>query len=68
MNDLPTAPELAFIAIPARLVRQSLLELAGIGTKAVVVLSNGFGELSEEGRAEERRLVEIANKHGMLLI
>ncbi len=68
VEDLPVAPELAFIAIPARLVRQSLQDLAKKGTKAVVVLSNGFGEASEEGRQDERRLVEIADAHGILLI
>ncbi len=68
VDDLPVAPELAFVAIPARLVRQSLLDLAKKGTKAVVVLSNGFGEASEEGRQQERRLVEIADAHGILLI
>lgn len=66
--ELPSAPELAFIAIPAPLVRPSLEELAKKGTKAVVVLSNGFGEVSAEGREEEKRLVAIAEAHGMLLI
>ncbi len=32
------------------------------------VLSAGFGEVSAEGRAQERRLVDVANSHGMLLI
>jgi len=68
VKELPLAPELAFIAIPARLVRQSLQDLAQKGVQAVVVLSNGFGEVSEEGRQEERRLVEIADAHGILLI
>jgi acyl-CoA synthetase (NDP forming) len=68
VKDLPLAPELAFIAIPARLVRQSLQDLAEKGVQAVVVLSNGFGEVSEEGRQEERLLVEIADAHGILLI
>lgn len=66
--ELPSAPDLAFIAIPAPLVRQALEELAEAGARAVVVLSNGFGEVSEEGKEEERRLVEIANEHGILLI
>jgi acyl-CoA synthetase (NDP forming) len=65
---LPDTPDLAFIAIPAPLVRQSLEELAELGARAVVVLSNGFGEVSEEGKEEERRLVAIANQHGILLI
>ena len=68
IDALPTAPELAFIAIPAKLVRQALEELAQKGAKAVVVLSAGFGEVSAAGREEERRLVDIANAHGMLLI
>ena len=68
IDALPVAPELAFIAIPAKLVRTTLQELAAKGARAVVVLSAGFGEVSAEGRAEERQLVDIANAHGMLLI
>lgn len=68
VQKLPSAPDLAFIAIPAPLVWQSLQQLADIGARAVVVLSNGFGEVSEEGKEEERRLVEIANEHGIMLI
>lgn len=68
VDALPVAPELAFIAIPARSARQALDELAAKGARAVVVLSAGFGEVSAEGRAEEHRLVDIANTHGMMLI
>jgi acetyltransferase len=66
--DLPFAPELAFIAIPARFVQPAVEELAQKGAKAVVVLSAGFGEVSGTGREEERKLVDIANAHDMLLI
>jgi acyl-CoA synthetase (NDP forming) len=68
VDALPTVPELAFIAIPAKLVRASLEDLAAKGARAVVVLSAGFGEVSADGRAEEQELVDIANAHGMLLI
>jgi len=68
VQSLPVAPDLAFIAIPAPAVRQSLQQLAERGARAIVVLSNGFGEVSEEGKEEERRLVEIANRYGILLI
>jgi len=68
VDALPAAPDLAFIAIPAKLVRRALEELAQKGARAVVVLSAGFGEVSAAGREEERRLVDIANAHGMLLI
>lgn len=66
--DLPLAPDLAFIAIPAKLVQPALEELAQKGARAVVVLSAGFGEVSAAGRVQERKLVDIANAHGMLLI
>lgn len=68
IEALPAVPELAFIAVPAAHVRPALEALAALGTKAVVVLSSGFGELSPEGRSEERRLAAIADAHGMLLV
>lgn len=68
VSDLPVVPELALIAVPARFVRQSLIELAEKGTKVVLVLSAGFGEVSPEGKVEEQKLAEIADQHGMLLL
>jgi len=66
--ELPEAPDLALIGVPAKFVRASLEELAAIGSKIVVVLSAGFGELGPEGKKEEKLLAEIATKHGILLL
>ncbi|NMB54790.1 MAG: CoA-binding protein [Leptolinea sp.] len=66
--ELPEAPELALIGVPAKFVRTALEELAAKGSKIVVVLSAGFGELGPEGKAEERALAEIATRHGVLLL
>ena len=60
--ELPEAPELALIGVPAKFVRTALEELAAIGSKVVVVLSAGFGELGPEGKQEEKALAEIATK------
>lgn len=68
IQELPEAPDLALIGVPAKFVRASLEELAAKGSKIVVVLSAGFGELGPEGKAEEKALAEIATKHGMLLL
>ncbi|HAN86787.1 MAG TPA: CoA ligase [Firmicutes bacterium] len=68
VGDLPGAPELAIIAIPARGVRGVVEELAEMGTRAVIILSAGFGEVSEDGKREELALVEIADRHGMTMI
>jgi len=66
--DLPEAPELALIGVPAKFVRAALEELAAKGSKVVVILSAGFGELGPEGKQEEKALAEIATRHGILLL
>ena len=68
LQDLPRAPDLAFIAIPAGLVASSLNELAQLGTRHVIILSAGFGEVDERGRQEEARLVQIADENGMQIL
>jgi acyl-CoA synthetase (NDP forming) len=68
LRDLPETPELAFIAIPGKFVAQALTELAGLGTKHVIVLSAGFGEVDAKGKLEEQRLAGIASENGMILL
>jgi len=68
VSDLPDVPELGIIAIPAAFVAEALEGLGRGGTKAVVILSAGFGEKDEKGRQEERRLLAIADSLGMTII
>ncbi|MBP1749339.1 MAG: CoA ligase [Deltaproteobacteria bacterium] len=68
VNDVPGTPEMGIIAIPAKFVAQSLEELGRKGTKAVVILSAGFGEKDERGKQEEKRLLSIAEGLGMTII
>ncbi len=68
ISDVPGAPELAIVAIPARFVAQALEDLGRKGTQAVVILSAGFGEKDEEGKQEEKRLLSIAEGLGMTII
>ncbi|MEA4884462.1 MAG: acetate--CoA ligase family protein [Clostridia bacterium] len=68
VDELPSAPELAIIAIPAPAVRGAMEALASLGARAAVILSAGFGEASEEGKREEQHLLEIARRAGMTLI
>lgn len=65
---LPRIPDVAFLAIPAKFVRQALTELARKGTKVVVVISAGFGEMSAAGKREEAELARIADEYGILLL
>ena len=60
--------DLVLVAIPPRYVLELMDECADAGTKAVIVISAGFGEMGEEGRALERRVVERARSHGIRVI
>jgi acyl-CoA synthetase (NDP forming) len=68
IEDLPETPELALIAIPAPMVRESLESLARLGTKAVIILTAGFGEKDEKGKLEEQKFLEIADRADMTII
>ncbi|MHB0981530.1 MAG: acetate--CoA ligase family protein [Thermoleophilia bacterium] len=68
LADLPEVPDLVLIAVPARLVPDIMEECGGLGVRAAVVISSGFSEVSEEGAALERRVAEIASRHGMAMI
>ncbi|WP_338664667.1 acetate--CoA ligase family protein [Pararoseomonas sp. SCSIO 73927] len=65
--DLPSAPELAVIAVPAAGVMEALRECAAIGVKVCVILTSGFGETGEEGRAVEAEMRALAQSTGMRL-
>lgn len=68
VEDLPEGIDLAFIAIPAKGVYREVQKLSAKNCKAVVVLTAGFGETDEAGKAEEKRLVELADSEGITLI
>jgi len=61
---LPAAPDLAIIATPPDAVPDLVSELGARGTRGVVVLTAGFGELgSEAGKALEQRTLQAARPH-----
>lgn len=67
-RDLPEAPDLIVVAVPAKIVPQVLDECGGRGTKAAVVISAGFKEVGEEGEKLERMLVTVAKERGVRVI
>jgi acetyltransferase len=69
IGDLPTVPELAIIATPARTVPAVVRECGERGVFGLIVLSAGFREIGEEGKAAEAALAaEIAKFPDMCLI
>lgn len=69
IQDLPEAPQLAVLIIPAQYIPQELERCGRAGVKAAVILSSGFAEASDGGgpllQADVRR---IAERYGMAVI
>jgi acetyltransferase len=65
---LPSAPDLAILAIPAAAVLPSIDALGAKGTRAVIVLTSGFGEKDAAGKKLEEKMVAAANAASMVLI
>jgi acetyltransferase len=67
--DLPSAPDLAVIATPAPTVPALIDELGRRGTKAAVVISAGFAELSAgNGAALQQQMLDAAKPHLLRII
>jgi acetyl coenzyme A synthetase (ADP forming)-like protein len=66
--DLPEVPELAFIAVPAKQVIAVSRQCAAAGVRALCVLSAGFAETGEEGRAAQTELLNVCRASGMRLV
>src|SRR6266487_2816403 len=68
VDDVPDAVALAVVVVPAARV-EAVIEACGRkGVRAAVVISAGFKEIGGEGLERERRVVEIARRHGMRLV
>ncbi|HVS66928.1 MAG TPA: GNAT family N-acetyltransferase [Mycobacteriales bacterium] len=68
LADLPWIPDLVVVAVPARAVADVVRDAAAVGAHGVVVVSDGFAELGDEGRALQRDMVTAARHGGMRLI
>jgi acetate---CoA ligase (ADP-forming) len=68
LSELPEAPELVVITVPASGFEDAVEEAVAAGAKALVVISAGLGEGGEEGRARERAAVERVREAGAVLV
>ena len=65
---LPSTPDLAVIATPPATVPGLIAELGAGVTKAAVVITAGFSELGEEGRALQQAALDAARPHLLRLV
>jgi acetate---CoA ligase (ADP-forming) len=68
ITDLPTIPDLAIIAVPAKFVIQVLQQVADKCVKSVVIISAGFREIGGEGIELENQIKEICTTNNISLI
>ena len=61
--DLPRNVDLVVFVVPARLVVGMIDDCAAQGVRSVMVVSSGFAEAGDEGRALQDRLREAALRH-----
>lgn len=66
--DLPEAPEIAVIAVPAPQVRDNLIAAGKKGSKIAIVYGAQFAEAGGDGRARQDDLLSIARQHDMRMI
>ncbi len=63
LADVPEPIDLAVIATPAATVPGLMEQCVQQGVKGAIIISAGFSELGEEGRALEQRIADIARGH-----
>jgi acetyl coenzyme A synthetase (ADP forming)-like protein len=68
LGEIPAPVDMAVVAVPAAAVEGVVTECARIGVRGVVVISAGFAEVSEEGRAAQTRMRDVARAAGMRLV
>lgn len=68
LGDIPEKLDLVVIAVPADFVTAVLDECAALGIPGAVVISAGFGEAGEAGRALEDQLREHTLSYGLRVV
>ncbi len=60
--------DLAIIAVPAEAVEAELDGCVRAGVHSTVVISSGFAEVSDAGRARQQRIFELVRQSGMRMV
>jgi acetate---CoA ligase (ADP-forming) len=66
--ELPEAPELVVLSVPAQGLEQAVDEALAAGAKALVAIAAGLGELGPEGAERERAITARVRAAGALLV
>ncbi len=67
ISEISGDVDVAVIVIPARFVLTAVEECGKKGVHALVVITAGFKEIGHEGQEAEKKMVEVAEKYGMVI-
>jgi acetate---CoA ligase (ADP-forming) len=67
IEALPETPDLAILVVPQRAVLDVLQTCGRRGIPAALIISAGFGEAGDAGRAAQTEIRRIAETHGMVV-
>ncbi|UDY22379.1 bifunctional GNAT family N-acetyltransferase/acetate--CoA ligase family protein [Nocardioides sp. Kera G14] len=68
VQDITEPVDVAIVAVPAEAVQDVVLDCAAKGVHGLVIISSGFAETGEEGRARQRRLIGLSRSYGLRII
>ena len=68
LTEVPGPIDLAVITIPAALVHGLIKELQAKGVRSVLLISSGFSETGEAGKALENQLLQEARAAGIVFL
>jgi len=68
LSDLPEAPELVVLSVPAEGFEEAVEASLAAGAKALVGITTGLGETGADGRAREAAIVERVRGAGAVLV
>jgi acetyl coenzyme A synthetase (ADP forming)-like protein len=68
LESIKQVPELVLIIVPARIVPAIMQQCAKVGTRAVIIITAGFKEVSKEGRELEEQIIQTARQAGIRVI
>lgn len=68
ITGVPDPLDLAVVALPASATPEIIESCGKRGLKAVILITGGFREVGDEGRALEDRCVQIARRYGLRLM
>jgi acetyltransferase len=68
VSAVPGPVDLAIIAIPTAQILETIYDCVAKGVKAGLIITAGFSETHQDGRAQEQEMVAYARAHGMRLV